>query len=183
MQIKSPVSCSQTSWGCAAMGAALSSTYFAATPAPWCSSLRVPKLLDRQHWRQAGDRHESDSKNCCQFFPKKAAEGNNLIETWKQPAGKDSDCRSYNLSTFYLLFPSPHHLFKSAQDTCRSSLELRSPWLGKHRWPACNRINQNMRYGLVYTVNLSWSTEVGGYSSVCMCVYLEEKILKTHFLK
>ena len=121
------------------------------------------------------------SRNWCHFSPKKAAEGNNLLETWKQPAAKDSDCRSCNLSTFYVLFPSACHLFKSAQDTSRSPLELRTPWLGQHSWPACNRINQDIRYGLVYIVNLSWSTEVGGYSSVCICVYLEEKILKTHF--
>lgn len=63
------------------------------------------------------------------FFPQKTAEGNKLTETWKQTSCKDNDCRSCTLAAFCVLFPAPCHLFKSAQDTSRSPLELRFPWL------------------------------------------------------
>lgn len=98
------------------------------------------------------------------FFPKKTAEWNNLIKAWKETSGKDSDCRSCNLSTFFMLFPSPCNLFKSAWDNSRSSLELGFPWLGKDRWPACSRINQNIGKKLVNT---------GGSIQECayVCIY------------
>lgn len=109
-----------------------------------CPSLCVPRLLEQNHWNQAGDRLGVGSRNWCNSFPQKIAEGNNLTETWKRTSCKDSDCTSCNLSAFFVLFSSSCYLFKSAQNISRSPLELSFPWLGKHRWPAYNRINQDI---------------------------------------
>ena len=71
MQIKSQGSCNQTSRGCAAMGAALSITYFAATPAPWCSSLCVPRLLDRGTGIRLGTGMRGAAETGANFSPKR----------------------------------------------------------------------------------------------------------------
>lgn len=129
MQNKSPGSCNQSSQGRGAMGAALSITHSAATLAPWCRSLSVPRLLNQQHWNQAGYKLEVGSRNWCTSVPQKTAEGNNLRETWKQTSCKDCDWRSCTLAAFCVLFPAPCDFFKSAQDTSRSPWELRFLWL------------------------------------------------------
>lgn len=103
MQIESPGSCNQTSQGCAAMGAALSSTLqphqlfnaiYCVSPECWYNSTQ----------NRLGTYMRGTAESSVNFSPKRQKK--EIICRNVKTAGKDSDCRRCNLS-FYVLFTSP----------------------------------------------------------------------------